>query len=223
MLETYTHFLNNLNESSPDDLAERVALRLQFSAKPQEVERCTQHVRDLILSMPSISEKIHSWLKNSSLSSEDKRLVFDLTGYLHHPLDVIPHRQTLFAYLEDAYMTGYVFKKLFEINEALQQSASEEVAQWRDHLPIWLTHAKKVIPYEARRMERMVDEIINTKLSLAFPPHTQPEMEGTLGRQVGTPAVKKGVSTRERLESAVNALRGGQTFDPPLSGQYAAA
>ena len=55
-------------------------------------------------------------------------------------------------------------------------------------------------------MERMVDEIINTKLSLAE-----------------TPAVKKGVSTRETLESAVNALRGGQTFDPPLSGQYAAA
>ena len=206
MLENYTHFLNNLNESSPDDLAQRVALRLQFSAKPQEVERCTQDVRNLILSMPSISEKIHSWLKNPSISSEDKRLIFDLTGYLHHPLDVIPHRHTLFAYLEDAYMTGYVFKRLFEINEALQQSASEEVAQWRDHLPIWLTHAKKVIPYEARKMERMVDEIINTKLSLAE-----------------TPAVKKGVSTRERLESAVNALRGGQTFDPPLSGQYAAA
>jgi uncharacterized membrane protein YkvA (DUF1232 family) len=110
MLETYTNFLNNLNESSPDDLKDRVALRLQFSAKLKEVERCTQDVRDLILSMPNISEKIHSWLKNPSIPSDVKRLMFDLTGYLHHPLDVIPHRQNIFAYLEDAYMTGYVFK-----------------------------------------------------------------------------------------------------------------
>jgi uncharacterized membrane protein YkvA (DUF1232 family) len=206
MLKTYANFLNNLNTSSPDDLKDRVALRLQFSAEPKEVECSAQNVRDLILSMPSISEKIHSWLKNPSISSEEKRLVFDLTGYLHHPLDVIPHRQTLFAYLEDAYMTGYVFKRLFEINEALQQSASEEVALWRDHLPIWLTHAKKVIPYEARKMERMVDEIINTKLS-----------------QGETPAVQKGVSTRERLESVIGTLRGDQNYNPPLSGQYAAA
>ncbi|MCG3206361.1 MAG: hypothetical protein KCHDKBKB_03097 [Elusimicrobia bacterium] len=223
MLETYANFLNSLNESSPNDLKDRVTLRLQFSAKPKEVERCAQDVRDLILSMPSISEKIHSWLKNPSISTEDKRLIFDLTGYLHHPLDVIPHRHTLFAYLEDAYMTGYVFKRLFEINEALRQSASEEVSQWRDHLPIWLTHAKKVMPYEARKMERMVDEIINSKLSLACPPNTQSERDETLDRWAETPAVQKGVSTRERLESVISTLRGDQNYNPPLSGQYAAA
>lgn len=206
MLETYTDYLQKLHESSPEDLGQRVALRLQFSAKQREIERCTDGVRDLILSMPRLSERIHSWLKEPAIPADDKRLVFDLTGYLQHPLDVVPHKQTLFAYLEDAYMTGYVFKRLLELVEAISQSASEEVKQWKDHLPVWLSQAKKVIPYEARKMERMVEEIIDTRLSTAF-----------------VPAVQKGVSTRERLQEAVNALKGDQTFGSPFSDQYAAA
>jgi len=206
MLETYTNFLKRLHESSPEDLGQRVALRLQFNSKQHEIERCTANVQNLILSMPRLSETVHSWLRDSSLAADDRRLIFDLTGYLHHPLDVVPHKQTLFAYIEDAYMTGYVCQRLLELIGSISQSASEEVKQWRDRLPVWLSQAKKVIPYEARKMERMVEEIIDTKLSTAL-----------------LPADQKGVSTRERLQDAVNALRGDQTFGSPLSGQYAAA
>ena len=205
MLEAYTDYLNKLNRSSTDDLAEKIALRLRFSAKPHEIERCTQSVRDLILEMPKITRQIHSWRGNSSLSAESKRLISDLAGCLHHPLDVIPHRGTLLAYLEDAFMAGYVFKRLWENAGTRELPASDDVLQWKDHLPLWLTHAKMVIPWEARKAERIVEEII--------------ENQGW----AGIPVIQQPVSSPQRLKSAVNVLKGGQTFDPPFSGQYAAA
>ena len=205
MLNTYTDVLNNLSASDTDDLAERVALRLRFSAKPHEVERCTQSARDLILSLPNFTSKIHEWLKHPSLSAGIKPLLFDLTGLLHHPMDVVPHRATLFAYLEDAFMAGHVLKSLLEIAEADEFPASEEVSQWKDRLPVWLADTKMVIPWESRKTERIVDEIFERR-----------------GRDLKSSA-QKSVSSQERLTSAVNALKGGQTFDPPFSEQYVAA
>lgn len=132
-------------------------IRARFPRRGSRV--AAAQLRNFILVMPEMIAQIRAWVNNPSMSSPLKRLHGFVLSYLYIPVDFLPDDQDhLFGYLDDAYLVGRVFG---EIAAELGPVAHPSLPSARDlvqQLPKWLRLAKRVIPEEAAKVDRLVKE-----------------------------------------------------------------
>ena len=118
-------------------------------------------LKQFILLMPILVSRIHQHWNRQKSKSEIKKLGGFLLAYLYHPQDFISEaEQGLFGYLDDAYLVAVVYEAVLkELTEAGNQLASED-EKLRDEVKDLQRAATIVIPKEAEKINRMVEEIL---------------------------------------------------------------
>jgi uncharacterized membrane protein YkvA (DUF1232 family) len=203
MLKTYKDHLKRLSKMDMDNFSKRVQLRLRYKIKVGEEKNHVEGLKSLILVMPDLIGQIQAWLKEKGIPQNEKNLIGYLLTYLHHPMDVIPyHSVGLFGHLEEAYLTGTIFKRIAShLSNTVQPSTSPGSLTLIQDVPVWLNYAKKVIPSEAAKMEKMIDELVHNQLN-------------TFNQKVA--------ERFERPTQNLNNFLGSGSYTSPFQGQYAA-
>lgn len=155
--------INALNDlikalaQDPND-AFHIHVRKRLGKKGSEVME--ERIRQYILTLPFIINRIHYYWSRPEVPSEIKKLSGYLLTYLYNPHDFLSEEEKgLFGFLDDAYLTFLIYD---EIMEELQKKgfaispddvhAQEKVMGFRDNV-------QQIIPAECEKIREMLDNI----------------------------------------------------------------
>ena len=124
-------------------------------------------LRNFIVVLPEMVNQVQAWIAAPDASPRVKRLHGFMLTYLYHPTDYIPEdTNTLFGYLDDAYMFGSLYIRLLsDVRPTRHLSNLESISR---QLPLWLRVTRSVLPKETREMDRMLDELERDKTDLFY-------------------------------------------------------
>lgn len=149
--------------ASDEDNKFHETLRKRVGKKATELFE--KRTKQLILLMPDVIERIHYYYGHlQKEDSKTKKLGGYLLTYLYHPKDLIGEEWGLFGYLDDAYFAAVVFEKIIKEIEKGAQLLVEPNKEFNETLRHLKVTARSVIPQEAKKIDQMVEEIINGKL-----------------------------------------------------------
>jgi len=158
MLRAFKEHLKEMSKNPKDKFHLQVRKRVGKRATAILEKR----LRLLILLMPDIVSRIYGLWRQQKAPSEVKKLGgFPLT-YLYQTKDFLSaHERGLFGYLDDAYFTALVYEKVVEDlrQEAPSIMTSDDKKNY-EKIKEFKRDAKIIIPKEALKIERMLEEII---------------------------------------------------------------
>lgn len=122
---------------------------------------CERDLKDLVLMMPQVLDRLDQLWKQHEVPSGLKRLSGYVRTYLCHPDDIIPERDgALFGYVDDAYLAAMVY--LRGIDCLSYSNSLKGGREWEFVLKVRALHAaaRFVIPAEAARLDAMVEGLL---------------------------------------------------------------
>ena len=143
------------------DPADQFHLKIRRRIGKRATYILEKKLKQLILLLPILVSRIHQHWNHQKSKSEIKKLGGFLLAYLYHPKDFLSEaEQGFFGYLDDAYLVAVVYetvlKELIESGEGLV-GTDEKL---RDEVKDLQRAATIVIPKEAEKINRMVEEIL---------------------------------------------------------------
>jgi uncharacterized membrane protein YkvA (DUF1232 family) len=157
MLKVLKEQLMNLSKNDADDFSAKIRSRLP--GKPGE--EAVESLKSLILLMPSLISQIRAWANDPRIPARDKELHGFILTYLYHPVDFLPESEHgLFGYLDDAYFVGAVYANALLHMDYGTRQILPHMKSFETDVPRWLTIAKQVIPEETKKMDALLQELI---------------------------------------------------------------
>ncbi|MBM4043706.1 MAG: response regulator [Planctomycetes bacterium] len=149
--------LRHLGRSGGTEFAQRIRQRVA----PHEATECESSLRGLVRMMPSLLGRLRRLWTQTAVSSDVKKLNGHILGYLHHPQDLIAEDEHgLFGYVDDAYLIATVYLRAAEglsHDHPLKRGEERHLMLQTQRL---LLKARRVIPTEAEKIDRMLERAL---------------------------------------------------------------
>jgi len=158
MLRALKSQLMQLAKDPLDPFAQTIRARVG----PKEAVRYTKGLRSMILVMPELITQIQAWLEDPAVPARFRKLHGFLLTYLYHPDDFLPEGSStgLFSYLDDAYLVGSVYcRTMGQMDHATCRSLPN-LEDLSEQISIWLEAARKLLPAETQRIERLLEVVL---------------------------------------------------------------
>ncbi|OVE75546.1 hypothetical protein BVX98_07465 [bacterium F11] len=165
MLRSFKEHLKKLSREDMDDFSKRILVRTQFRVKDEEAKKYPQALKSLILVMPDLINQVQTLSHDRKIPHQEKQLIGYLLTLIHQPHEITPYRSFgMFGYLEDAYLTGKVYSRILRFLDEGGNSNHLELGDLPRDVSTWLNMAKKVVPSEAQKVDRMLEELVADRL-----------------------------------------------------------
>jgi uncharacterized membrane protein YkvA (DUF1232 family) len=155
-IKNFKVLLLNLAERSDETFAAEIRRRMRVGKRSKAVQR----LKDFILVIPDMISQLRIGFDVAKDNPALRRLHGFMMTYLYHPLDFVPDDDKgLFGYLDDAYFIGNIYHRMMLHLEAQKQQALSGANAFEQRIRPWLRLTRKVLPQEAARIDRMLDDL----------------------------------------------------------------
>lgn len=158
-------FKQQLKELAKNDgeLLEHVRSRVGHEKAGHYVEP----LKNLVLVMPEMIAQVQSWSNDNRIPSKEKKLHGFMLTYLYHPVDFLPESgKGLFGYLDDAYLVGSIFSRTMRMMDFETRRTLPNLAPIATSVEEWLKLAREVILPEAKKIDELLEELVNGRLDV---------------------------------------------------------
>lgn len=161
MLQAFKDELKRLSNLPDDPFHTKIKVRVGKRA----TAILEKHLKQMILLAPSLIARIRTLWQSKESGPEVKRLGSFVMAYLYHPKDFLAEEEHgLFGYLDDAYLVSEVYERV----TARSPLVTQEDDEYLKLLAKSKKYVRSVIPDEAKRIEMMVEEALQSKQFESF-------------------------------------------------------
>ena len=160
MLNAFKQQLKQLAKNH-EEFLEHVELRVGQEKAGEYMEP----LKNLVVVMPEMIAQIQSWSNDAQVPSNEKKLHGFMLTYLYHPVDFLPESgKGLFGYLDDAYLVGSIFSHTMRLIDFDTRRTLPNLAPIASSVEGWLNIAKEVIAPEAKKIDKLLEELVNGRM-----------------------------------------------------------
>lgn len=126
-------------------------------------------LKQIIVLMPDLVEKIYSYWQSNKTPTETKKLGSYLLTYMYLPNNFISQKEWgLFGYLDDAYFVSKMFTAVIEDLQAHGCKVRSEDLIFYEEIKMLKQSVRIVIPKESLKIDEMIRELSNGKQEQFF-------------------------------------------------------
>lgn len=127
-----------------------------------------KRLKQMIVLMPDLVERIYFCWKESRNDSQTKKLGAYLLTYLYLPMDFLPDQRGLLGYLDDAYFVARVYSMVIQDARLAAGKIKPSDIALCDQLKMLEKDARIVIPNECRLIDQMIQDLCEDKKKSFF-------------------------------------------------------